>query len=70
VLSIENDYASANQAIEDFLIRVGRRKFLTPIYGALIKADPSKERAKAIYAKARPNYHSVSTNTLDVMLDI
>ncbi len=70
VLSIENNYAPANQAIKDFLIRVGRRKFLTPIYGALIKADPSKESAKAIYAKARPNYHSVSTNTLDAMLDI
>ena len=70
VLAIENDYRKADPAIEGFLIRVGRRKFLTPIYGALVTADPTKERARNIYEKARPNYHSVSTNTLDEMLDI
>jgi len=70
VLAIENDYRTADAAIEGFLIRVGRRKFLTPIYGALVTADPTMERARSIYEKARPNYHSVSTNTLDEMLDI
>jgi leukotriene-A4 hydrolase len=70
VLAIENDYRRADPAIEGFLIRVGRRKFLTPIYGALVKEDPTKNRARGIYEKARPNYHSVSTNTLDEMLDI
>ncbi|MEZ4722688.1 MAG: M1 family metallopeptidase [Flavobacteriales bacterium] len=70
VIAIENDYHPADQAIEDFLVRVGRRKFLTPIYGALVKADPSLERARLIYEKARPNYHAVSVNTLDEMLDI
>jgi hypothetical protein len=70
VLAIENNYTPADGAIEEFLIRVGRRKFLTPIYGALVAADPSMERAKSIYVKARPNYHSVSTNTLDAMLNM
>lgn len=68
--AIENNYSAADDAIEEFLIRVGRRKFLMPIYTALAEADPSKERAKAIYAKARPNYHSVSTNSLDELLDM
>jgi leukotriene-A4 hydrolase len=69
ILSIQNGYTQADPAIEQFLIRVGRRKFLTPIYGALIKTDAGKQRALEIYAKARPNYHSVSINTLDEMLN-
>ena len=68
--AIENNYSAADDAIEAFLIRVGRRKFLMPIYTALTEADPSKERAKAIYTQARPNYHSVSTNSLDELLDM
>ena len=67
--SIENNYSVADDAIEEFLIRVGRRKFLMPIYTALAEADPTKERATAIYVQARPNYHSVSTNSLDELLD-
>lgn len=70
VLAIENDYRASDQAIEEFLIKVGRRKFLVPIYGALVDADPSLKRAREIYEKARPNYHSVSMNTLDKMLEL
>ena len=69
-LAIDRGYKAADPAIEQFLIRVGRRKFLTPLYSALIKADPTMERARMIYEKARPNYHSVSTNTLDELLQI
>jgi leukotriene-A4 hydrolase len=50
------------------LINVGRRKFLTPIYKALIKTPEGKKMAKDIYKEARPNYHSVAYNTLDEML--
>lgn len=67
--TIRNGYTAADPAVEAFLISVGRRKFLTPTYEALIKADPSKEKARAIYAKARPNYHAVSTGTMDALLD-
>jgi hypothetical protein len=45
---------------------VGRRKFLQPIYEALHKKDAPK--ALKIYKKARGNYHSVTTQTLDAML--
>lgn len=67
--TIPNGYAAADSRVEKFLIEVGRRKFLTPTYKALVEADPSKERARAIYTKARPNYHSVSRNTMDELLD-
>lgn len=66
--AIRHDYEPAYPALESFLIRVGRRKFLRPIYTALSKTESGRERAMAIYQKARPNYHSVSTGTIDEIL--
>lgn len=68
VKAIEHDYRSAYGAMETFLVNTGRRKFLTPIYGELIKTTYGKQLALSIYKKARPNYHFVSYNTLDSML--
>jgi aminopeptidase N len=65
---IPNNYEAAEKATEDFLIRVGRRKFLVPIYKAILKSDDGKARAKAIYSKARENYHAVSKGTLDALV--
>jgi len=50
-----------------FLLRVGRRKFLTPIYKALVEAD-RKDHAQYIYQQARPGYHAVAQETLDKLL--
>jgi leukotriene-A4 hydrolase len=55
--------------IESFLINTGRRKFLSPIYTEMIKTPEGRVRAKAIYQKARPNYHFVATNTFDKLLN-
>lgn len=67
--AIRNKYEVAYPNIEEFLVEVGRRKFLTPLYGEMIKTKEGKEMAKRIYEKARPNYHFVSVNTIDDMLD-
>jgi aminopeptidase N len=66
--SVLGEYHKVDSKLEEFLITVGRRKFLTPLYRALLKVDPSGKRATDIYIKARPNYHSVSTETLDKLL--
>jgi leukotriene-A4 hydrolase len=55
--------------LETFLINVGRRKFLTPLYRALLDTDQTN-MALNIYNKARPNYHSVATGTMDELLHI
>lgn len=62
-LAIAHGYAPADAALEEFLGTVGRRKFLKPLYVALMKADP--ERGRALYRANRARYHSVSTGTLD-----
>lgn len=54
--------------MEEFLIRVGRRKFLEPIYEELMKSEEGVAFATEVYAKARPNYHSISYQTIDEIL--
>jgi hypothetical protein len=63
-------YEPAYERMELFLIEVGRRKFLTPIYRALVETPEGREQAVKIYAKARPGYHAISRGTLDAMLGV
>jgi leukotriene-A4 hydrolase len=67
--AIREHYTPANARLEEFLIHTGRRKFLNPLYKELIKTDEGKRLAKSIYAKARPNYHFVATNTFDKLVN-
>jgi len=65
---IASKYAPAYPSLENFLVNVGRRKFVKPLFAALAKTEDGKRMAKEIYAKARPNYHSVTANTVDEIL--
>jgi aminopeptidase N len=62
-LAITHRYAPADARLEEFLRDVGRRKFIKPLYTALVAADA--ERAKRLYRANRPRYHAVATSTLD-----
>lgn len=66
---VKNKYTKAYGKLEEFLVTVGRRKFLTPLYEALKQSEEGKRVAVEIYSKARPNYHSVSVRTIDDMLN-
>lgn len=65
--TIRSNYKPVYSKVEDFLIHVGRRKFLTPTYRAL-KESGKEQMALDIYKKARPNYHAVSRETMDDLL--
>jgi len=67
-LAIQTNYKKAGPSMEDFLIHVGRRKFLTPLYTELCKTKSGKVWAQKIYQNARPNYHSVAQTTIDELL--
>jgi len=54
--------------LEAFLMQVGRRKFLKPLYAELARTPAGKQRALALYHRARSRYHAVSTATLDELL--
>ena len=66
--SIKNDYRGVDENLRRFLNRVGRRKFLVPLYKALVEEN-RKDFAKEIYKEARPGYHSVSIQTIDEILN-
>jgi leukotriene-A4 hydrolase len=68
--AIASRYEKAYPAMEKFLLTVGRRKFLKPLYGAMAKDVTMKKMALEIYKKARPGYHAVSTQTIDSMLGV
>ncbi|MFN8397157.1 MAG: M1 family metallopeptidase [Bacteroidia bacterium] len=65
---IRRKYTAGYSALENFLVHVGRRKFVRPLFKAMVSTEGQLEMAKRIYAKARPNYHSVTQNTIDEML--
>ena len=66
--SIVSNYQPAFPYMRKFLIKVGRRKFLQPIYESLSKREDHKIWAKDVYRDARSNYHYVSFNTIDEIL--
>jgi hypothetical protein len=66
--SVELKYDPAYAALEAFLLRQGRRKFLKPLFQKLAESDEGMTRARKIYEKARPTYHSVSRGTIDTIL--
>ncbi|WP_299225941.1 M1 family metallopeptidase [uncultured Psychroserpens sp.] len=68
--TINHDYHGnhVDQKIEEFLIRVGRRWYVSTLFRAFKNNDKIKE-ALEIYKKARPNYHSVTANTIDDLLN-
>jgi leukotriene A-4 hydrolase/aminopeptidase len=67
-IAIRNYYEQAYPRVESFLTTIGRRIYVKPLYEALLKTPEGRERAKAIYTKARPGYHSITTSTLDEMM--
>jgi aminopeptidase N len=69
LLAIRNAYAPAGAALERFLIAVGRRKYLQPLYGELAKTPAGAETALRIYARARPGYHPITQAAVDKILD-
>ena len=68
LMAIRNEYEPAYARLEDYLVTIGRRKLIKPLYDELAKTPAGKERARAIYKKARPGYHPIAVNTVDQIL--
>jgi leukotriene-A4 hydrolase len=68
LLAVKSNYAPARGALEEFLGRVGRQKFLKPIYQEMAKTADGKARAKALFARNRPNYHPIAAGAIESLL--
>jgi len=67
--AVRSKYQPSYATLERFLVEVGRRKFVRPLFAALAATPEGTELAKTIYAKARPGYHSVTRAAVDEVLN-
>ena len=68
LIAIRNAYRPADGRLERYLLGIGRRKLILPLYAALAATPAGRERALAIYRRARPGYHPIATASIDPLL--
>jgi aminopeptidase N len=69
LLAIRSGYDGANDRLESFLRTVGRRKYVVPLYEALAATPAGRAKAEAIFARARPGYHPLTTAAVAEVLE-
>ena len=67
-LAIANQYTAAYPAMERYMVRIGRRKLILPLYRDLVATPEGLQLARKIYATARPGYHPLAQDTIDQLL--
>ncbi|WP_257306571.1 M1 family metallopeptidase [Geothrix campi] len=68
-LAAAADYEPAFPRIREVLIRVGRMKYLRPLYGALGQHPRTRALAREIFAAASPGYHGLSRRVVASVLE-
>lgn len=68
IAAIAHDYRPAFGPMDEFLQRIGRRKFVLPLYTALMRAHA--DFARQSYARARPNYHPITRASVDEVVGV
>lgn len=69
-VALAKNYSKAMPALEQFLLKVGRRKFVVPLYQQLSQNPEYLEWAKNLYQKARPGYHPLTQSAVDKVLKL
>jgi leukotriene-A4 hydrolase len=67
-LAVAHQYKPAYANLEKFLLNVGRRKFIVPIYKELVKTPEGKVWAKQIFDKAKTGYHPLAVGTISALV--
>ncbi len=68
-LSIASGYEAAYPSLDIFLGTVGRKKFLEPLYGELLKTKKGRIYAKQIFQQSRANYHPLTALKIEKILN-
>ncbi len=64
-VAIRAGYEPARARLEDYLLTIGRRKLIRPLYEDLMRTPEGARFARDVYARAREGYHPIVTATLD-----
>lgn len=68
-MCVENNFVEAQPRIAEFLMKVGRRKFVLPIYKAMANNSLWKGFAKEVFDKASPGYHMVTRGSVEAIIN-
>jgi hypothetical protein len=68
--AIASAYRPAYPALERFLLSVGRRKFVAPLYADLARTPEGLAFAREVYSRARPGYHPLAQLSIDGLLQL
>jgi hypothetical protein len=55
--------------MSEYLIAIGRRKLIVPLYKELSQTAQGKAWALKVYQQARPGYHGLAQGTIDGILN-
>ena len=64
-LTLGTGYEPAFDSMERFVTRMGRAKFLVPLYRKLCETTTGCDRASTIFERAKPGYHPMSVAAVD-----
>jgi leukotriene-A4 hydrolase len=67
-LAIATQYKAAYPAMEDYMVRIGRRKLIVPLYRDLAATPAGKVLAAKIYARAKDGYHSMARTSVEQLI--
>ena len=68
-LGVKNRYDPIKPPVERFLLSMGRRKFVVPLFRSLMaQGDWGRPFAEQLYARARPLYHPVTATSADAVV--
>lgn len=62
--SISSNYTAAYPYLKSFLEKIGRRKFILPLYEALYENENTRQNALDWFNQFKKSYHAVSSNSI------
>jgi aminopeptidase N len=69
LLSIRYNYQPAFANLRKYLMEIGRRKLIVPLYKELAQSHEHKQWGRSVYQQARKGYHSLAQGTIDQVFE-
>jgi len=68
LLALKSNYDVVLPQLKNYLISIGRRKLIVPLYKQLSESDSGLSWALEVYSIARPGYHGLAKGSVDAIL--